>query len=90
MDCGVPQGLILGLTLFNLGMLQLWNVIKRHNIYFHCYADDTPLYSAVSPDDSGPANALFDCILGSKSLMAENFLQCNQDKTKVLITGPEA
>jgi len=87
--CGVPQGSILGPILFNLYMLPLGDVIRRHGISFHSYADDTQLYIAVSPDDTGPIDALFNCILDIKSWMAENFLQLNQDKTEVLVIGPE-
>ena len=82
--CGVPQGSILGPILFNLYMLPLGDVISFHN-----YADDTQLYIAVSPDDTGPLDALFNCILDIKSWMAANFLQLNQDKTEVLVIGPE-
>ena len=53
---------------------------------FHSYADDTQLYIVVSPDDTGPLDAPFNCILDIKSA---NFLQLNQDKTKVLVIGPE-
>ncbi|MDG2555395.1 reverse transcriptase domain-containing protein, partial [Vibrio parahaemolyticus] len=89
MECGVPQGSILGPTLFNLYMLPLGDVIRRHSINFHSYADDTQLYMAVSPDDTGPIDALFNCILDIKSWMAVNFLQLIQDKTEVLVIGPE-
>ncbi|XP_073349448.1 uncharacterized protein [Pagrus major] len=87
--CGVPQGSILGPTLFNLYMLPIGDVIRRHGINFHSYADDTQLYIAVSPDDTGPIDALFNCILDIRSWMAANFLQLNQDKTEVLVIGPE-
>ena len=53
------------------------------------WLDDTQLYIAVSPDDTGPLDALFNCILDIKSWMAANFLQLNQDKTEVLVIGPE-
>uniref|UniRef100_A0A3P9KUI2 Reverse transcriptase domain-containing protein n=1 Tax=Oryzias latipes TaxID=8090 RepID=A0A3P9KUI2_ORYLA len=87
--CGVPQGSILGPILFNLYMLPLGDVIRRHGVDFHSYADDTQLYVAVSPDDLEPVNTLLNCILDIKLWMAENFLQLNQDKTEVLIIGPE-
>ena len=85
--CGVPQGSILGPLLFNLYMLPLGDVIRRHGISFHSYADDTQLYIAVSPDDTGQIDALFNCIVDIKSWMAVNFLQLNQDKTEVLREG---
>ena len=59
---GVPLGSILSPMLFNLYMLPLGDVIRRHGIHFHSHTDDTQLYIAMSPEDTRPIDTLFNCI----------------------------
>lgn len=66
------------------------DIIRRHGVNFHSFADDTQLYIVVSPEDTSPLDKLNNCILDIKSWMAENFLHLIQDKTEVLIIGLEA
>ena len=70
-------------------MLRLGDDIRSHSISFHNYADDTQLDIAMSPDNTGQIDALFNCTVDIKSWMAVHFLQLNQDKTEVLVIGPE-
>lgn len=65
-------------------MLPLGSIIMRHGISFHSYSDDTQLYAAMSPDDTGPIDSLFNCILNIMAWMSQNFLKLNQNKTEVL------
>ena len=87
LNCGVPQGSILGPLLFNLYMLPLGQIIKNNSINYHSYADDTQLYLSMSPNDYAPLKSLYHCIDQINNWMSHNFLQLNTDKTEVIIFG---
>ena len=86
--CGVPQGSILGPLLFSVYMLPIGNIIRKHNILFHSYADDTQLYLPLKPGTAGNVSNLLSCLSEIKDWMAQNFLQLNESKTEILIIGP--
>ncbi len=65
-------------------MLPLSQIMRKNQIAYHSYADDTQIYLALSPNDFSPINSLCQCIDEINSWMCQNFLQLNKEKKKLL------
>ncbi|KAF7651271.1 hypothetical protein LDENG_00113160, partial [Lucifuga dentata] len=68
-------------------MLPLGQIICKHNILFHCYADDMQLYVLLKPGVND-LSSIMSCLSDIKCWMSNNFLQLNNSKTEIIIFTP--
>jgi len=62
-------------------------ICHRHNVLYHCYADEIQLYCAAegSEDLAAKLSSINECIDEQKSWMGCNMLKLNSEKTKFII-----
>ncbi len=84
---GVPQGSILGPTLFSLYMLPLGTIFRQYNINYHMYADDLQLYFPLESDGHTYFANFHKCLTEVKEWLTNNFFKLNEDKSEFIMFG---
>ena len=75
---GVPQGSVLGPIMFVLYIKPLSNLIERHSLIVHLFADDIQIETSILPQHVHSAiSSVETCISDVKYWMIENKLQLN-------------
>ena len=80
------KGSILGARMYSMYAKRLSDIINRHNVMYHTYADDIQLYITCENNETSieeAVNRLQDCISEISVWRSENTLKINEDKTKV-------
>ncbi len=89
LNCGVPQGSVLGPIIFNMYTTPLVQIIHRHGLSYHKYADDMGLYGEYDPTSDTDClrmqHQLEDCLAEIRGWMLMNMLKINDDKTELII-----
>ena len=85
----MPQGSVLGPTLFSLYTTPLSKVIQNHpGISFHFYADDMQLYVHLTHKNVALAlDKLSHCLADVNRWLSTNKLKLNPDKTEFIVFG---
>ena len=83
---GVPQGTVLGPILFNIYTIELSNILKRHEVGFKIYADDTQFYFAISTTRD-TEEKISRIMADVKNWMENKRLKLNDDKTECMLFG---
>ena len=84
-NCGVPQGSVLGPMLFSLYISPTEGIIQSHGLQPMLYADDTQMYITFEKSDRSIAmDKLSYCAQDVMSWMVNNKLVCNASKTEVV------
>ena len=51
LDCCVPQGSVLGPTMYSQYTRPIGDIIRSHGILFHLFADDSQVYLPMNPNN---------------------------------------
>ena len=65
--------------------MEMCYIFNKHNITFHCYADDVQIYVPLQTRSS--AETLVTCLQEVHDWLKNNFLCLNMDKTEVIVFG---
>ena len=93
LSCGVPQGSVGGPTLFSIYLIGLRQILLRHGIRYHIYADDIQLMVSFNPnqiDAQAAVHRLEACMNDIQGWMQSHSLKLNLAKCEFLVFGSKA
>ena len=88
LDFGVPQGSVLSPRIYYMYTKPVSDIIQRHGLSHHSYADDTQLYMTMDHSNNDWRDGLARielCVSEIREWMNQNMLNLNDDKTELIM-----
>ena len=88
LDYGVPHGSVLGLRIYCMYTKPVSDIIQRHELSHHSYADDTQLYMTMDHPNNDWRDGFARielCVSEIREWMNQNMLKLNDDKTELIV-----
>ena len=85
---GVPQGSVLGPKIYCMYTKPVSDIIQRHGLSHHSYADDTQLYMTIDHSKNNWRDGLARiqlCVSEIREWMNQNMLKLNDDKIELSV-----
>jgi len=90
-DCSVPQGSVLGPRCFISYTEDIVDVLERHAVRSHLYADDTQFYDSCRLDNTVALRSRLSCCADKINLWCKSRrLQLNASKTELIWFGSQS
>ena len=91
LECGVPQGSIIGPRVFTKYSQYVSSIIRSHGLNHHTYADDVQIYASFNPripmDAECAMFKLRSCVTELRVWLMNNMLKLNDSKTEFFIAA---
>ena len=85
LDFEVPQGSVLGPRIYCMYTKPVSDIIQRHGLSHHSYADDTQLYMTMDNSNNDWRDGLARIVSEIREWMNQNMLKLNDDKTELIV-----